>query len=239
MAIEQTSQLIQLIMNSVLMAIACVILLSGLLVRHNTLGEGLRHLGQRYADGLSQADPIRGERLSELREQLYQLRYRHRAAHVSVMVVYYALWSFVGSTFALALRTLLPWNGLISLALLLFLGGAGILVIGVGLTLVDFHRARRSLSDELLAITGLKTTALKKAGITSNRPIPATVRVLSKPANGKLSGRSPGESRGESRGEMHREMYGRSRSLIRISPSLSAAAAGIATGPGIHNHPPQ
>jgi Protein of unknown function (DUF2721) len=148
MNIEQTNQLIQLILNSVVMVAACIFLLGGLLRRQAAMGDRLQHLHQEYLNVLGQSKTPSSPRLTLLKRQLYQLRRHHRATYYSVLAVHYALLFLVGSTFFIALRTVLGANELITTALVLFIIGVGILLLGVGLALGNVY-GDRSLWSEL------------------------------------------------------------------------------------------
>lgn len=149
MNIEQTSQLIQLILNSVLMVFSCIVLLSVLLLRHVALVEGLRNLNREYLALINHPVIFKSDRLSHLKHLVQLRRKRYKAAHGSILVICYALILFVLSTFVLALRTVLGWNGLIQLSLNLFMAGIGLLLLGIVWAALDFHQSKRSLLDEL------------------------------------------------------------------------------------------
>jgi hypothetical protein len=158
MNIEQTSQLIQLILNSVLMVTACVIVLGALLVRHVAVGGRLRLVIREYVELMANSGGTRGDRPLHLKHQLHQLRQHYKLAHSAILVLYYALSTLVVSTFALVLRTLLNWNWLIQLSLTLFVIGIAVLLLGVGLALLDFQTSKYSPWGEvsliLASVTG-------------------------------------------------------------------------------------
>ncbi|MFE4106475.1 DUF2721 domain-containing protein [Almyronema epifaneia] len=139
MTIAQTSQLIQLILNSVLMIAVCIGLLSGLRLRHSTIIHQLQSLQQQYTHRTFQA--AEGAGLALLRSQRQHLQRQYRLASSSHLLMHYVVLLFIGSTFALATRTLLNWGWLIPLALFLFVLGTGGLLISVALALLDFYHA--------------------------------------------------------------------------------------------------
>jgi hypothetical protein len=77
---------------------------------------------------------------TDLKRRIYQLRQRYRALHRSMTWVGWGLQCFGASTFALALRAVWGWNGLISGAMLLFIGGCGLFWIGIVLLLWMLYR---------------------------------------------------------------------------------------------------
>jgi len=150
MSIEQTTQLIQLISNSLLMVIACGLVLGRLWMRHAALEEQLRSANHQCADRLSVSGG--SDRLLSAKKMLRQLQRRYTVVHFSLLAAHYALLFAVGSTFALALRMLVNLEWLISIALALFVVGMTTLLLAIGFTLVDLHHSDRSLWDEITGI---------------------------------------------------------------------------------------
>jgi hypothetical protein len=104
MTIEQTNQLLLLLLNSLLWGCICVGVLIGVLVRHQVTSRpsSSREPGRDRPQPLSRE--VRG-----------------------VTGVVYALWFNVGSTGCLVLRMVVPWDRLISVSLALFIVSLGIL----------------------------------------------------------------------------------------------------------------
>lgn len=159
MSVEQTTQLIQLILNSVLMSVACALVLGGLTSRHSTLSNQLQVFTRSEDDSdahrrsaeFAEALPRR----TYSRTQLRRFQSRYQLSRYSVLAAYYALLFSVFSCFALALRGLLQWNGLITLALSLFVLGVTILLLAIGLTLVDLHLGDFWVGEEIKRLFNL------------------------------------------------------------------------------------
>jgi Protein of unknown function (DUF2721) len=171
MSVDQTSQLIQLVLNSVLMAIACGLVLLVMLTRHTAIGQQLRLLNRDVQTLFDGIDPlqeafiaeavfpttarhylpssVRRERANQLKAQQQHLRQRYRMTQTSMLVTYGALLLLLSNTGLLAFRTLINWDWLVSLSLYLFTGGTLVFLVGVGLALLDGYRSRRSLLEEL------------------------------------------------------------------------------------------
>ncbi|MGQ9871895.1 DUF2721 domain-containing protein [Leptodesmis sp.] len=146
MSVEQTTQLIQLMLNSMLMSVVCALVLGGLTARHSTLSEEIQVLQQAGAQEAN-GDEVR----SQVLQQRWQQRYfhtRYRIMGYSVMMAYYALFFSILSGFLLALRGLFGWDWLIPVALALFALGIAALLVAVGLTLIEWHLSNRPLLDE-------------------------------------------------------------------------------------------
>ena len=136
MSVEQTTQLIQLILNSVLMSVACALMLSSLTVRHDAIGDRLEE-GRQDERLKKELDLTRNPALT--RRQLQRLQQRYSISRYSVLTAYYALFFSALSCFTLALRGILDWNWLISIALGIFVLGIATLLVAVGLTLIEIH----------------------------------------------------------------------------------------------------
>lgn len=149
MSVEQTSQLLQLVLNSVLMLTVCVVLWGVLIVRHTAVHNRLRGLNQEYFELLNHAVMLRGDRLQQIRGQLQQFRQRYQITHLGLLTLYAALLLLGLSTLVLALRSLLNWEWLIVGSLLLFTVGIAAMLAGTALALLDFWRSRHSVLEEM------------------------------------------------------------------------------------------
>lgn len=146
MSVEQTTQLIQLMLNSMLMSVVCALVLGGLTARHSTLSEEIQVLQQAGAQEAN-GDGVRSQVLQQRRQQRY-FHTRYRIMGYSVMMAYHALFFSILSGFLLALRGLFGWDWLIPVALALFALGIAALLVAVGLTLIEWHLSNRPLLDE-------------------------------------------------------------------------------------------
>lgn len=190
MGVDQTSQLIQLLLNSILMVVACIILLTGLSMRHSLISQELYSWHRAYVE-LSKSEDWQtlkdwfpwlpttvGERpmgaiLTRLRAYAHQLQQRHKAMHTTLLLLYYALSAFVASTFTLTLRMVAEWNGLIQVAIGFFVVGLVGVWGGVGLGLWDIHRSRSSLWDEFIWSDNPleKKSGIKSVSSVKRRPV--------------------------------------------------------------------
>ena len=149
MSVEQTTQLIQLILNSVLMVVACAFILAGLLLRRSALEQRLQTTSLEYCQVLHLAYDSQGDRLLLLKKQLRHLQQQVKLAQKSTIAIHYAFMVFVASTFSLSLRTVWDGAGLITIALALFVLGIGILLLSVTLLLLDLHQSDRPFWQEV------------------------------------------------------------------------------------------
>ena len=160
MSIEQTNQLILLMLNSVLMTLLSAALLGGAWLRQNMLSQQLGQVRRRYQQmtqcptpgiasaGLALEKSQIKANLKRLREQRQRLSNQYLWSHLGMLTLHVALLIFSVSLFALALRSLLSFDGLIATALVLFtLGSAGLLA-GTGCILIDLAQGN-SCSDSL------------------------------------------------------------------------------------------
>ncbi len=149
MSVEQTTQLIQLILNSVLMIVACAFILAGLLLRRSALEYRLQTTSLEYCQVLHLAYESQGDRLLLLKKQLRHLQQQVKLSQKGTIAIHYAFLVFVASTFTLSLRTVLDATWLITTALALFVVGIGILLLSVTLLLLDLHQSDRPFWQEL------------------------------------------------------------------------------------------
>lgn len=134
MSIAQTSQLLQLLLNSALMAVVCALLWLGMSWRQSAIATQLSQL------------PTTVSLLH--RHRLRQQYHRHCQGLVAL---HWALLLSLSSSLTLGLRTLIPWDGLIQISLGLFVLSVAGLLIGLSITLDSFNsgqlapnRSRRS-----------------------------------------------------------------------------------------------
>ncbi|MEX0269859.1 DUF2721 domain-containing protein [Leptolyngbyaceae cyanobacterium UHCC 1019] len=180
MSVEQTTQLIQLILNSVLMSVACAVVLCGLTERHAAIGDRLEDI--QPEDRLNTTlDIIRNHPIR--RRQLRRLQQRYSISRYSVLTAYYALLFSGLSCFALALRGILDWNWLISVALGVFVFGIAALLVAIGLTLIEIH-----LSDSVKSISMKDRPPLGEASNIEYLGNPPRIRASSRrPAKKSLN----------------------------------------------------
>jgi hypothetical protein len=169
MSIEQTNQLILLILNSVLMALLSAVLLGGAWLRQNALALQLQRVRSRYRQvmqssgmatnlietqddasgpGKSHKSALRAD-LKRIREQRQRLGNQYLWSRTGMLMLHLALLIFGVSLFALALRSLLSLDGLIATALVLFTMGAASLLTGTGCILIDLVQGSHSEDESL------------------------------------------------------------------------------------------
>jgi lysylphosphatidylglycerol synthetase-like protein (DUF2156 family) len=132
MNVEQTTQLIQLIFNSVLMVLASGAVLGALLVRQQGLERRLR---QARSDRTFYSRFARSRHLRQIQQQVWQ---NERA----LLVMNVTCLTFVASTLSLGLRSLLPWNEFVLLSLILFLLAMATFLVGSWLILLAIASGR-------------------------------------------------------------------------------------------------
>lgn len=149
MTVEQTSQLIQLILNSALMVAVCGLVLLGMLVRQGTLQQQLHWVNREYREQLMGTAILQGDRFQLLKNQQQELRRHYRQAQAGILIAYSALLLLLMSSFMLALRTLCNQDWLIPASMVMFAVGNGVLVLSVGMAIFEIRTASNSLLGEL------------------------------------------------------------------------------------------
>ncbi len=174
MSIEQTNQLILLILNSVLTTLLSAALLGGAWLRQNMLAQQLGQVRRHYQEmthssataaavaPLAELDKDqRRAHLKRVRDQRQRLSNQYFWSHIGTLILHMALLVFSVSLFALALRSLLSFDGLISTALVLFTLGTAGLLAGSGCILIDLVQGNSS-GDSLGQSLGKVMTQLAR-----------------------------------------------------------------------------
>ncbi|NDJ16332.1 hypothetical protein [Myxacorys almedinensis] len=157
MSVEQTTQIIQLVLNSVLMVLACAFVLGGLLLRRSVLENRLQATSIEYFQILHRLDDSRHSsnealqhhRLLFLKKRLRHLQHHVKASRTSILGLYYALMVFAASVFALSLRTVFSASWLVSGAMALFMVGVAVLLASVALVVLDLHQSENPFWQEM------------------------------------------------------------------------------------------
>ncbi len=160
MSIEQTNQLILLILNSALMMLLSAALLGGAWLRQNMLSQQLRQIRRRYRAMTQDMEPLNSAEsaiaenapkkpnlqanLKKIRSDRQRLSHQYRWSHIGMLTLHMVLLVFSVSLLALALRSLLSFDSLISTALILFTLGAAGLLVGAGCILIDLWQGNGS-----------------------------------------------------------------------------------------------
>ena len=202
MDIEQTSQLLQLILNSVLMLSTCVVIWGVLVGRHMATHNRLRGLNQEYFQLLNHAVMLRGDRLHQIRGQLQQFRQRYQLTHLSLLTIYAALLLLGINVFAIALRTLVNWQWLIAGSLVLFAIGTVAMILSTALALLEACQSRQSVLEEMSWVLGLGDNAIDaKVSKSQSKPQGRSPR---NPASAGATARKPLAKSAELVGMMQR-----------------------------------
>ena len=164
MTVEQTNQLISLILNSVLMMLLSALLLGVAWLRQQALLERLEKVSARYrqltqagleraepeplAEPAAQSDPARltAAGLKQVRDRRLRLRSQYRWSYVGMLVLHGALMTFGISLLSLALRSLLVIDTLISTGLFLFVAGSTGLIAGLSCILIDVAKGNQQVA---------------------------------------------------------------------------------------------
>lgn len=180
MSVEQTTQLIQLILNSALMLAIAVGWWGVMWLRHSTLVSQIqahqRRTHRLAADGLLNSDL-----LTSRRQQRYHLQTRYRLTRHSVLIMHYVLLGLVSSLFCLSLRTLFGGEWLIPAALALFILGVTGLMLSVALALMEFYQIN-FLEDSTLFSGARSLSQNRTADPRLTAPHPAVTPNAANPA---------------------------------------------------------
>lgn len=129
MSVAQTTQLIQLILNTCLLMAVAVAWWGITWLRHGAIANQLAR-ARRQASRGDVATPLRS------------LQRQYQLGRMSVGIMHYVLLGGGGSLLALSLRTLLGIDWLITLSMLLFAAAVGGILLSVSLTLLEFYQGQ-------------------------------------------------------------------------------------------------
>lgn len=154
MSATDIAQTIQLIIAPVVLITACMLFQNGILVRYASIGQRIRSLAhEQFELFRGKEDPLNLERLQAIDRQLPLLTRRHRLIQKAALLVYGAIAIFISTMFALALSVALNAGAVGTIALMLFLTGTGVLLVGIFLTALEIRISHLALCYEVHQIT--------------------------------------------------------------------------------------
>ncbi|MGF1569957.1 MAG: hypothetical protein ACFCVD_18125 [Nodosilinea sp.] len=140
MSIAQTTQLLQLLLNSAVMMAIALAWWGVVVVRLGAVSAQMQRLRRQYRQAARWETNQPQGTLMRLRQYRHELLVRYRLTRHSALIMHYVLLVLMASLFSLSLRALIHGNVLITVALfLLVLGAAGIL-LSVMLALMEFYQ---------------------------------------------------------------------------------------------------
>jgi hypothetical protein len=156
MSAVDIAQTIQLIIAPVVLITACMLFQNGALARYASLGQRIRSLSHERFELVRSdkaGDTLNLRRLQAIDRQLPLLTYRHRLIQRSVLLAYSATTIFIFTMFAIALSVALEAGALGTIALMLFLIGTGVLLIGIFFIGLEVRMSHRAICYEVHQIT--------------------------------------------------------------------------------------
>jgi hypothetical protein len=159
MSAADIAQTIQLIIAPVVLITACMLFQNGVLARYASLSHRIRLLAhERYelAQSGKTGNLFNSERLQTIDRQLPLLTHRHRLIQIAVLLAYGAIAIFICTMFMIALSVALNAGAIGSIALMLFLAGTAILLIGICFTALEIRISHQALCYEVHQITALE-----------------------------------------------------------------------------------
>ena len=158
MSATMVAQTIQLIIAPTVLLSVCTLVQNGILARYMAVGERMRSIDrERWRFIFSEpSDRMRVEGLNLLNQQIPGLIRRHKLLQDAAITVYAAILVLLLSMFAIALCVLLNSVWLAIGALLLFLGGAALLVVGVFFIVLEIRISHQAICYELQQISRLE-----------------------------------------------------------------------------------
>jgi hypothetical protein len=156
--VETAAKTISLILAPVVMLTACGILVSAMLQHYAAINDRVRAMSRERL-GLvvaTASGPESGERLTEIDYQLPGLLRRHELVRNAVLTIYAAVLVFVISMFVMAGAALSSSAGLATAALLVFLGGTAVMLLGLVFFALDIHSSHQALQYETVRVSQVR-----------------------------------------------------------------------------------
>jgi energy-converting hydrogenase Eha subunit C len=158
--------ILQSIVSPVIMVTSASILLGGILGRYGAVNDRLRAMAHERLtillgpDGVlkrpeDERDPLRAERLRQIDAQLPGLLSRHQLLHNAAVTIYAAIAFFVIGMFLVAAALFVHYAWIAVAAVLDFLAGTGVLLLGVMMVVVEVRRSNIELRYEVERVSGL------------------------------------------------------------------------------------
>jgi hypothetical protein len=158
MSATDVARTIQLIIAPVVLITACALIQNAILLRYAAVGQYMRSLGLERLQLLrsnKMTDFFYLERLQEIDRQIPLLNRRHRMLQNITLVIYSSVSIFLTNMFAIALTVAIGSDTAATFALLLFLLGTGVLLVGVCLTMIEIQISHRAICYEVNRIAML------------------------------------------------------------------------------------
>ncbi len=158
MSAENVGRTIQLIIAPVVLITACALIQNAVLLRYAGVGQYMRSIALERLQ-LLRSEDVKDkyylERLQEIDRQIPLLTRRHQLVQKTVMVIYGAMITFLSNMFAIALAVALNATGVATFALILFLLGTALLLLGVCLTALEIRMSHHAICYEVGRIASL------------------------------------------------------------------------------------
>ena len=159
MSIDTIIRTISLILAPVVMISSCAIFLNGIVTRYESVSARMRamhrerlELLQGLGNTTSGVVPSVGfstHRIHEIEVQLPKLLQRHKLIHNAVFAMNAAIVLFVICMFIIALAVLTNTTLTAIIALLIFLTGTGMVLVGVIIATLELSRSQREVVYEI------------------------------------------------------------------------------------------
>jgi Protein of unknown function (DUF2721) len=151
---ETVARTIQLIIAPTVLLSVCTLVQNGILGRYTSVGDRMRKIDQDRLQLLENIAALnRMDRLKLLDKQIPIFVRRHTLLQEAALTVYVAILVLLVCMFAIALCVAFNSNWFAGLALILFLLGAAILVIGVSFTAIEVRISHQAICYEMRSIT--------------------------------------------------------------------------------------
>jgi hypothetical protein len=148
---EAITQTIQITIAPVVMITACAIILNGLIVRYNTLGDRLRAVSRdlRMLQDGERESASNAERMHDFEYLLSDLLRHHHLAHDALVLIYISILIFMIDMLVIAIAISIHVTWLAQLVWIVFLIGVGVLFWGMVIIAHELRTSHHSVQFEV------------------------------------------------------------------------------------------
>lgn len=149
-SIEGVTKIISLIIAPVVLITACGLIVNGLVIRYNSIGDRIRTVNQEISKHRSvhiHEDDTETQHLPELEVLLFDLFRHHHLVHDAILLIYLSILIFMLDMLVIAIAVTTNINWLAQMTLIIFL--SGVTTAFLGIILISYETGTSHYSIQL------------------------------------------------------------------------------------------
>ncbi|MBM0745077.1 DUF2721 domain-containing protein (plasmid) [Phormidium sp. CLA17] len=151
-SIEGVTKIIGLIIAPVVLVTACVLIVNGLIIQYNSIGDRILTVNQKIIKLRSvhiNEDDIETQHLPELEVLLLDLFKHHHFVHDAILLIYLSILIFMLDMLVIAIAVTTNINWLALMTLIIFLSGVATAFLGIILISYETSTSHYSIQLEV------------------------------------------------------------------------------------------